>query len=338
MSGPLPDFLLPVTAPLAWGYERIIRARNSRFDRGIGIARLDVPVISVGNITTGGVGKTPMVAWIARQLLDQARHPAIAMRGYGATGEAPADEALEYEDRLPQVPVIADPDRFNAVRTFLAQQEGIGCIILDDGFQHRRVYRDLDLVLIDATQGTFTDRMLPAGNLREPIDVLKRADAVIVTRAECVNQTLASQIEFYHHKRPVAWSRHKWTKLIVREAQQVEPREQSVDWLNAKRVVTMLGVGNPKAVMQQIEESGATIAANVPARDHERYTPQQLTVARGLCAGADALVVTGKDWVKLRDMKGIDVWPVPIVVPVVEIEMFAGADALNELVLRATAQ
>lgn len=338
MSGPLPDFLRPVTAPLAWGYERIIRARNARYDGGRGVEKLDVPVVSVGNITTGGAGKSPMVAWLARQLLDRGSRPAIAMRGYGATSEQPADEALEYQQMLPDVPVIVNPDRATAVRAFLADRHAIDCLLLDDGFQHRRLHRDLNLVLIDATQKTFRDRLLPAGNLREPLDALTRADAVIITRAAEFDETLASQVAFYHLKPPLAWTRHRWTGLLVHESANPRPHGEAVHWLKGRRVLTMLGVGNPDSVMRQIEAAGASIAANIPARDHERYTPAQLTVARGLCDGVDAMIVTGKDWVKLREMKPINDWPVPIVVPALELEVFTGADALREMVGRVTAR
>jgi tetraacyldisaccharide 4'-kinase len=362
MSGPLPRVLFPITTPLAWGYERIIRARNARYDRGVGVKRVDVPVISVGNITMGGTGKTPMVAWIAERLISHGRRPAIAMRGYGATADQAGDEQLEYAERLPNVPLIVNPDRVQAIRAALAARPDFDCVILDDGFQHRRLHHDLNIVLVDATRDLEADRLLPAGHLREPLDSLRRADAVVVTRAARVNSSLASMIERHHGKPPLAWARHQWQSLMVFlsdglsvpglpnideaestcEASGLTLHHASADWLRGKRVLTMLGVGNPDAVIAQIESHGATVVANVPARDHESYTPAKLRVAHGLCGGVDAMMVTLKDWVKIRTLLARAVsrssqpmWPVPIIVPQLAIEVFAGADQLESLVLEA---
>jgi len=331
VSGPLPGLFLPVTAPLSWAYERVIRLRNARYDRGDGVNALDVPVMSVGNITAGGTGKTPMVTWIARQLLAAGHQPAIAMRGYGASHDMRSDEAIEYQHLLPDVPVVADPDRTRAVRSFLASNDTIDSVILDDGFQHRRLHRDVDLVLIDATRGTFSDRLLPAGYLREPLDALARADAVIITRTPGVDTTLASQVERYHGRPPIAWSRHWWRELTVHDPAEASSRTEPVDWLEGRRVLTMLGVGNPESIIDHIEAVGARVSANVPARDHEAFTSAKLRVARGLCDGVHAMLVTAKDWVKLREMPEISEWPVPIIVPMLEIDVFDGAAALTEL-------
>lgn len=337
MSGPLPGYLAPLTVPASWLYERIIHARNVRFDRGVGVQRIDRPVISVGNITTGGTGKTPMVMWIARQLIDAGHKPAIAMRGYKSV-EGKSDEQMEYMDRLPGVPVIADPNRFDALRAFLPSHLEIDCVILDDGFQHRQLHRNLDLVLIDATANTFNDRMLPAGHLREPLENLRRADAVIVMHADAVSESeisnLKSQIANYHHRPALALSRHVWSRVDEHHSRN-ESNAHDVQWLRDKRVLTMIGVGTPQLIINQLQKAGVTIAADIPASDHERYNRAKIAVATGLCGGCDALVVTHKDWVKLRDLIDWSAWPVPIVVPRLELEVFEGADELRRMVLNA---
>ncbi len=342
MSGPLPGLLAPLTVPASWLYGLAVRARNARFDRGLGVASVTVPVISVGNVTVGGTGKTPMVTWVSRRLLAAGMQPVIAMRGYAArTRGGPdkgdeADEVMEHRLRLADVPVVADPDRVAALRSFLPEHAGIDCVVLDDGFQHRRLGRDLDLVLIDATRDTMRDRLLPRGWLREPLDGLERADAVIVTRARGTDDRLASAIECRHGRPPLAWSRHAWTGLDLFDRRR-EPDEVPIDWLDGKRVVTLLGVGNRTPVRDQIEASGAIVAADVPARDHERYDRAKITLVRSLCDGVDAVVMTAKDWVKARRLIDLDSWPVPIVVPRLEIDVFEGSEALGTMIVDAAA-
>jgi tetraacyldisaccharide 4'-kinase len=311
-----------------------ITARNARYDRGGGIASVAVPVVSVGNVTVGGAGKTPTVTWMAARLRAAGRNPAIAMRGYGARPGRLSDEHAEYLLRLGDVQVVADPDRVRGLRAFLPRHPEVDCVLLDDGFQHRRLRRDLDLVLIDASRRTLSDRLLPAGWLREPLENLKRADAVLVTHADAVDPVLASGIERHHGKPPIAWSRHAWSCLELVTADG-SPRREEVRWLQGKRVVTLLGVANPKPIADRLEAIGATVACDIPARDHERYDRPKMVLARSLCEGADALVMTGKDWVKARHLIDSPSWSVPIVVPRLEIEVFEGADALTALALEA---
>ena len=332
MSGPVPGYLGPLAMPASWLYGLAVGVRNRRFDRGRGVTRIDVPVVSAGNITAGGAGKTPTVMWMAAWLRSAGHHPAIAMRGYAARPGEPSDEQQEHGSRLPEVHVVADPHRAAALRAFLPAHPEVDCVLLDDGFQHRGLQRDLDLVLIDASRNTMGDRLLPWGYLREPPANLRRADAVVVTRAASVDGKLAAQIERHHGRPPVAWCRHAWTRLQI-----MKPHDGAevadVPWLRGKRVVTLLGVGNPAPIFGQLEAAGATVACDVPARDHERYERPKLVLARSLCEGADAFVMTGKDWVKARHLIDLSSWPAPIVVPWLEIEIFAGADALKARIL-----
>ena len=336
MSGPLPGALAPVTIGASWFYRLAIRARNARFDRGAGVVTLDRPVISVGNLTTGGVGKTPMVMWLAELLRRHDYRPVIAMRGYGSARGERGDEEAEYLDCLDNVPVVADPDRAAALREFLADHREVDCVVLDDGFQHRRIARQLDLVLIDASRATFADRLLPAGHLREPIANLRRADAVVVTRAESVDDSLSAQVAQNLGEPPVAWSRHIWSHLDLWTAGGSDWVE--TDWLAGKRVLTMLGVGHPGSIVRQVQGAGAEVVVNVPARDHQRYDRAELAAARDLCRGLDAMVTTAKDWVKVRHLIDLETWPVPVVVPRLAIEVFHGAGELEDLVLAAVAR
>ncbi|MHC4129055.1 MAG: tetraacyldisaccharide 4'-kinase, partial [Planctomycetota bacterium] len=182
MSGPLPGYLGALAVPASWLYGLAVAVRNRRFAHGDRVTAVGVPVVSVGNITAGGAGKTPTVTWMAAWLRAAGHNPAIAMRGYMARPDEPGDEQQEHVARLPDIHVVADPDRVGALRAFLPAHPDVDCVLLDDGFQHRHLHRDLDLVLIDATRDTMTDRLLPRGYLREPLSNLRRADAVVVTR------------------------------------------------------------------------------------------------------------------------------------------------------------
>src|SRR5438876_5539483 len=172
-------------------YGSAVHLRNWCYDRGwLPTHRPPVPVISVGNLTAGGTGKTPCVEYLARFLQARGLRPAVLSRGYRGNGR-PNDEALILEANLPDVPHLQGKDRVTrasqAVRVF-----GADVLILDDGFQHRRLRRDLDLVLIDAMNPWGHGRLLPRGLLREPISSLRRADAVIVTR---LDQAQPAEIE-----------------------------------------------------------------------------------------------------------------------------------------------
>jgi len=231
---------------------------------------------------------------------------------------------------------VAEPDRAAALSTFLADHREVDCVVLDDGFQHRRIARQLDLVLIDASRRTFSDRLLPAGHLREPIANLQRADAVVVTRAESVDNSLSAQIDQNLGQPPVAWSRHLWSHLDLWTAggsTTVEP-----GWLAGKRVLTMLGVGHPGSIVRQVQAAGAEVAVDMPVSDHHHYDCAQLSAVRSRCDRLDAMVTTAKDWVKIRRVIDLERWPVPVVVPRLAIEVFHGAGELEDLVLAAVAR
>ena len=332
MNQALAEILMPITVPASWIYAAAVGIRNRGFDRGRNVWKADLPVISVGNLTLGGVGKSPMVAWIADLLIRQGHAPVIAMRGYMARPGEMADEHAEYLDRLEEIKVVASPDRTGALKSFLSDNTQIDCILLDDGFQHRYIHRDLDLVLIDATRNTFRDRLLPQGRLREPLVNLQRADVVIITHAIATDDLISAHVERYHHRPPLAWANHLWSHLRVFESS-VEEKHCEVNWIRGKGVVTLLGVGNPETIHTQLHEAGAKVLANIPAGDHERYDRAKINVVKGLCGGADILFMTAKDWVKARELIDLSSWPVPIVVPHLTMDVFSGAMELQEKIL-----
>ncbi len=166
-------------------YAAAVRRRNRRYDRRAAAAHsAGVPVVSVGNLTLGGTGKTPMVRWIAQWFHSRGVRVAVVSRGYGSKAGRANDEALELERLLPDVPRLQNPDRVAAARE---AAESLGCraIVLDDGFQHRRIARDLDIVLLDATEPFGFGHVFPRGTLREPIEGLRRAGVVVLSAPIC---------------------------------------------------------------------------------------------------------------------------------------------------------
>ena len=172
-----------------------VSSRNRRFDRGSAeVHCCGVPVVSIGNLTTGGTGKTPIVCFLAKKLRQHHLRVSIVSRGYGR-GEAESnDEAMELADRLPDVPHVQDADRVEAAR-IAVQELATQIVLMDDGFQHRRLHRDLDIVVIDATCPFGFGYLLPRGLLREPIASLRRADLVILSRCDLVDSAVLQQIE-----------------------------------------------------------------------------------------------------------------------------------------------
>ena len=336
MSGPLPPSLAPVSGLLSWMYGSAVRLRNMTFAGGRRSKSVTRPVISVGNLTAGGVGKTPVVQWIARTLIDAGHHPVIALRGYGAKKPEDSDEAREHALVLDgKAHVLANPKRHAALSEFLPEHPEVDAVILDDGFQHRMLARDLDIVLIDATRETLGDRMLPAGWLREPARNLARADAVVITHADEVDPVLAARVEAVAGSKPIAWTRHVWRGLDVWawDGRALSLTRQPVTWLEHRNVMTLFGVGNPEAVIQTVGNHGARIARRIAARDHAAYDKSMVHRLSLQAHGCDALVVTRKDWVKLKGVVDSGQLPIPIVVPDLAIEVIAGAEAWRDQLL-----
>ncbi|MBX3388850.1 MAG: tetraacyldisaccharide 4'-kinase [Phycisphaeraceae bacterium] len=336
-SSPLPGALRVFARPLAAGYSRIIGSRNAAFDAGRGVVEIDRPVISVGNLSVGGTGKTPMVAWVVRTLVEAGHHPAIAMRGY-ASGAGESDEALEYRESFDGVPVVAQPDRLAGLLALFATEQGekCDCVVLDDGFQHRRISRQLDIVLVDATCNPFSDRLLPSGWLREPVASLARAGVVVLTHSESAPASelagIKREIARIKTALKIAVSRHVWKSLtvVVADGQRSEP----VAWLRGKRVVAACGIGNPGPFVKSVNEAAGNPAIEFVRPDHDPFVPRTLQqlVDLAKARAVDAIVVTGKDWAKLKRVRR-EAWPCPVVRAHLEIAFDEGAEALKRAVL-----
>ncbi len=283
-------------------FEGAVRRRNARFDRGERVQRMPAPVVSVGNISVGGTGKTPMVMWVARALHDEGVRVAIAMRGYGAQKGGRSDEHEEYLERLwdLRTPVVADPKRAAAIRELLSRDAAVQAVILDDGFQHRFVARDADIVLVDATRSPFEDRCLPGGWLREPVASLARAHAIVLTRVDGVGErdldSLRERLTNVAPRALLAGASSRW------EALETPSGDVPTSALAGRRVHVVCAIGNPGAFVAQARALGAVVNSLDALRDHAPYRAAwvRTMLERARNRRCDVVLTTGKDWVKLR--------------------------------------
>lgn len=314
--GPLPQVLAPLAWCAARAYGLGVRLRNARFDRGAGVHRLEVsgarvPVISVGNLTAGGTGKSPFVAWICSELAGAGAQPVIAMRGYGAKAPEESDEAREYATTAPDARVVVDPDRVEALHEALSRvgpEELARCVVvLDDGFQHRRLARDLDIVLVDATRPGLDGDLLPAGWLREPAHGIVRAGLVVLTKAhDAVQRAHAAELVARIRGRlPDAACEHAWRAVTVLEGG--APRTAGVDALAGRKVLSACALGNPAHFHGMVERAGARIMQRFELRDHRAFSATELD-AQASAVGAEAIVLSRKDLVKLHEMPKLPVF------------------------------
>ncbi|XZE46310.1 tetraacyldisaccharide 4'-kinase [Pirellulaceae bacterium SH467] len=310
-------------------YAAAIWLRNLSFDRGIQKSqRVGVPVISVGNLTAGGTGKTPTVAWLAQWFRDRAVRVAILSRGYGAGPDGINDEAKELELRLRDVPHLQSPDRVASAKIAVEELD-MQILLLDDGFQHRRIHRDLEIVLLDAREPFGYGHLLPRGLLREPLRSLKRADIVIATRSDQVDaQRLASirtKVQRYNPK--AAWLESRHRPLRLRNSQGAI---LDVDWLRDKRVVVVSGIGSPEAFHQTTESLGAILAGKITFPDHHLYHEGDIReiASRASDAGdCDVILCTGKDLAKIAvpAIESVPVWSLDV-----DLEITSGLEIFED--------
>jgi tetraacyldisaccharide 4'-kinase len=278
-----------------------IRIRNRLFDAGWKRRhRVGAPVVSVGNLTLGGTGKTPCVEYLARFYRQRGRRVAILSRGYGGVG-GPNDEALVLEDNLPDVPHLQGADRVALAGIAIEELEA-DLLILDDGFQHRRLARDLDVVLLDATDPFGRGRLFPCGLLREPASSLRRADAVLLTRSDQANPKdviqLTNDVRKLATNRPVVSTTHAPVAWI----QHGHP-DRPIDALRDRPVAGFCGIGNPEAFRRTLMDVGVVPVAIRTFPDHHAYTRTDVDDLRTWARGQPRdtpLVTTQKDLVKLR--------------------------------------
>jgi tetraacyldisaccharide 4'-kinase len=330
-------------APLSWLYGVGVALRNRRYDEDpTASVKLPAPVASVGNLTVGGSGKTPFVAALARELLARGSPVAVLSRGYGrrkksafvlvsdgetvlASAEDCGDEPLELARAVSGAAVAVGPDRAAAGREVL-QRLGPRVLVLDDGFQHRRLRRDLDLVCFDAGEPLESLRLLPRGRLREPLESLSRAHAVVWTRwrEEAQTEELRRLVVRAAPELPSIRARNHVSGFVRVDGSGTLGAESFRD----QPVGVLLGVARPERVLESIP---ARIVFRATRRDHYWWDPAEVReLAREAARkGAVALLTTGKDAVKLE----VGALPLPLYAVRIETEIL-DRSSFESLLLR----
>jgi len=327
-------------------YRLIINLRNRLYDHKIfQEVKLPCPVISVGNITAGGTGKTPCVIWLSQMLQEQGFKPAVLSRGYGGKSSSPAnivsdgsnillsstiagDEPRLIAQSLKGIPVITGPKRILTGKKAL-DNFGVNVLICDDAFQHRQIFRDINLVLLDSQAPLGNGYMLPRGSLREPAEALRRADAFILTRS---NEAMATNVIISRlaaaESIPVFVSSHKPIDAVKGDYSIKLPLTE----LQGKKVCAFAGIARPDSFKKLILAAGAQIISFDIFPDHHRYSQKELDNIRNnfLKNKADLLITTEKDGMRLQEftefLNGIYLLRI-------ELEIISAGDSLKNFIL-----
>ena len=341
-SGPLAALARLLLVLLSWPYSLAVRVRNGLYSLHLLRAqKVDAVVISAGNLTTGGTGKTPLVVWLCRLVRRQGLRCAVLTRGYRATNQKSKIKNQKYNDEpallaaeCPDANVVVEPDRVagarEAIREYNAQ-----VLILDDGFQHRRLARNIDVITIDATLPFGYGRLLPAGLLREPVAGLRRADAVVITRCDQVSEARLAWIEEQIRRiRPqaiVATSIHAPVGAAVQGGGEI-----GIEELRGKRVFAFCGLGNPEAFFDTARRIGCILVGSRSLDDHCAYTSDCLDEVHRQAKErkADFLLTTQKDWTKIAELPPPEGGP-PLACLGIELKFIRGAELLTALIEHA---
>ena len=333
--------LVAAAAPAA-AYGAAVRLRNAWYDRPDHVTRSPIPVISVGNLTVGGTGKTPMVAWLARRIATDGRVPAVVSRGYGgtagpgpivvSTGGGPRVDARICGDEphllarlLPGAIVVVGSDRLEGARA--AAAAGASLVLLDDGFQHRRLARNLDIVLLDGRAPFDTGRVLPAGRLREPPHALRRAGVVVLTRlgARDAAKEAIAQVRATGYQGPIVRAGHR-VAGFASPSGEARPAPE--------RAIVFCGIADPELFRADVAAAGVRVDAFHAFRDHQAYSVASWDA---LCKEATrtgaGLVTTEKDLSRLESVAGASLARVPLLVLRIETTLH-DADPLLDAVRR----
>ena len=323
-----------ILPPLSVLYGAVTRTRLSLYRRGtFRSTKLARPVISVGNITTGGTGKTPLVEWVARTVAAKGKKVCILTRGYGrenperqvvvsdgtkvlaSPSEAGDEPFLLATNLLGVAAVISNANRIEAAAGAI-KHLGTDCFVLDDGFQHLRLERDLNIVTIDATNPWGGGHLLPFGRLREPLSSLSRADCVVITRADQANDVAALRDEILRHTGNVPLFN---SRMRIKNAAEAIPSP----------VAAFCAVGNPRSFFNQVPHE---VVLEKAFPDHHRYSQADVDslIEAARQAGAQSLITTAKDAVKLKSFT----FSLPLFVIEIEPEIENEAE-LTRLILTA---
>ena len=334
-------------APFGALYGAAVKARSTGYEKQfLKSQTVAAPVISVGNITVGGTGKTPLVQCAARHVAESGRRVCIVTRGYRRENKKQrvvvsdgdeilsdvtqsGDEAMMLAQALlGKASVVCDVDRVAGAQ-WAIENLNAGVLLLDDGFQHRHLARDLDIVTIDATNPFGNGKLLPAGTLREPIKSLSRADCIVLTRV--FDKAAPQLIDRIHHatNAPIIESR-----TIIERVRQLDGSEVVADAFAQQPLAAFCGLGNPGAFFEQLRAARFDVRQTTAFRDHHKYSQTDLdrVTEHAKAKGTQALITTAKDAVKLQDLK----FDLPCYVAEIEFEL-SDMPALLDLIEQAIA-
>lgn len=283
-------------------YGAVMRVRNWCYDRGyLRTTRTTLPVISVGNLSVGGTGKSPLVAWLAQRLRQRDMRVAVLSRGYRQLDNGQNDEALELELQFPDVPHLQHWDRI-ASAMLAAEELDMEILVLDDGFQHRRLGRDLEIVLLDASEPPASRWLLPGGLLREPLSSLTRAHVVVLTRAAratpAAYEKLLRQVKRYAPRAAILSANHQPANLWNATGEVL-----GLDQLSGQPVLAFCAIGHPSSFFASLEELGADVLDRRTWPDHHPFAAEDIaSLAQWVqqYPAATCVVCTMKDWVKIQ--------------------------------------
>ncbi|MFC1674790.1 tetraacyldisaccharide 4'-kinase [Candidatus Omnitrophota bacterium] len=273
--------------------------------------RLKAKVVSIGNITLGGSGKTPLVEFTVRLLTGQGRKVAVLSRGYKrrrqSGWESMGDEPYMLEQKLGGIPVIIDKDRVRSAN-LAVDDYGVDTVILDDGMQQWRIKKDLEVVTIDATEPFGNGYLLPRGILREPLSALKRADIFVLTKTNLNPdiQDIKDQLRRFNRKAPIVESAHKPIDLLPIDG---PPEIVALEALKGKRATLLSGIADPDSFENLILSLGCKPVLHLRFPDHHRYSQRDINraIADSQRNSIDTIITTQKDAVRLQGLQGAEI-------------------------------
>jgi len=334
MKGQRKDLMAQLMFCLLWPLSLIYGIavfchRNSY--RLIGTYKAFKPVISIGNITVGGSGKTPLVIWLARHLKNKGIKAVILTRGYMPEAGKNSDEADMLYEQIPLIPVLAGESRIRSIRK-VKNKMPVDVFICDDAFQHWPLYRDLNLVTIDAVNPFGNGHLLPAGILREPLSALKRADVFILTKTDGVDniQELSFKLFKINPRALIMESRYK--SIGVVDVFDVRPLPE--DFLEDMRVVGFCAIGDPLSFELSLKYSHAKVLKLFTYMDHHVYKSDDIVRMKEFChaQGVQTLVTTHKDAVKLHVFKEM-FEDIRLVYIPIQLEVTKGSDEFFQKII-----
>jgi tetraacyldisaccharide 4'-kinase len=344
-GGEAPAALSVALTVASAGYRGALALRERLYRLGmLRSRRLSCPVISIGNLTLGGSGKTPVAALAVSTLQALGARPAVVSRGYGRHSRGlrvvsdragirlrareGGDEPVLLAERLPGVPVVVGESRYEAGRVAV-ERLGADAVVVDDGYQHRALHKDLEVLVVGGREPWGNGRLFPRGRLREPLTAIGRAHLVVVTNATATVRDVAATIRRHNDRAPLVSAGYELEGVRRAGAEAAQPGAR----VAGHRLLAFAGLASPRGFAETVAATGAGAIGLVEFPDHHWYTARELAelAERARAGGAEGLITTEKDWVRIRDLS---LPPVALWVVSVSMSLRSGAGAWHEALAR----